>query len=287
MVTLEQKIGAKLAFLMPKGYDRFEVQAHLHNDYGLCFALVHDGHSYQDAQLINAQLTDDALEEILNLLYLLQTKKDYGYWRQCHITISANKHVQFHFSQMISNVDANCDDALLDEIRAFVMGDLEAQISKNVISMAFDYHANMLFALALDYAMGLNGMVVNRELACCYFKSLITCEAVTLAAYYNWVALENASEHYMKVSEFGLLELLQRERKSDVAALYVLGLISHSGYESFQSNIQQAIHYYERAAALGCTLAKLRVEDLYLDYASQIHTTATTIHHKIRFNESK
>lgn len=76
MVTLEQQIGAKLVFLMPKGSYTFEVQAHLHDDYGLCFALVHDGNSYQDAQLVNTQFTDTVLEEILSLLYLLQAQKN-------------------------------------------------------------------------------------------------------------------------------------------------------------------------------------------------------------------
>lgn len=286
MVTLEQKIGAKLAFLMPKGSNIFEVQAYLHDDYGLCFALVHDGDSYQDAQLSNSQLTDAVLEEILSLLYLLQSQKSYGDWRQCQITVNADRHVQFNFSQMVFNVNSNSNDALLDDIRASVMGELGSEVSHNVISVAFDYHVNMLFALALDYATGAHGIEMNRQLAASYFKSLIPYEAVTLAAYYNWVALESASEHYMDVCEFGLLELLQRESKSDVAALYVLGLMHHSGYETLQPNIQQAVHCYQQAAALGCTLAKLRVEDLCLNDVSEVHKLVPT-QHKIRFNGFK
>lgn len=188
---------------------------------------------------------------------------------------------------MLCNADPNGDDALLDDIRAFVMGDLGSEISTNVISVEFDYHINMLFALALNYATGSNGIEKNPQLAAYYFKSLIRCETVTLAAYYNWVALESGSEHYIDVCEFSLLELLQRELKSDLAALYVLGLMHQSGYETLQPNIQQAMHYYQHAASLGCTLAKLRVEDLYLDYMIEVNKSVATINHKIRFNGFK
>lgn len=259
MVMFEQKIAALLIWAMPKNVNQFELQAYLYPDSSLCLAMADVDGGYQVVDL-----NDQTIELLLKMFASWQSQNTYV-WKHCHVVLRPDKSTNFYFS----NLDS-------DFYLSGVMGNKPVKASIHHTgdtyfqSIEIQYQPNMLFDLAIDLALGLNGFEADLLQAKQYFKALTQVESVSLAAYYNWVALENNSNRLLDVGNLDILELLRRVRQSDAAALYVLGLMYHSGYKALQPNIKQAMYYYRRAAALGCPLSRLRVEDLYVGCLAKV-----------------
>ncbi|UOO88279.1 SEL1-like repeat protein [Vitreoscilla massiliensis] len=279
MANLFQTIATNIRSALPRSVKAFELYAHVYPQYS--FSAISALH--QNEQRVTADvLSDSVLDETLDLLQqlkqndLLQGKV----WTQCKISVDADAGVTFEFAhiplehshphlfmqgiEVLAAQDLDAYDVDEDEWLAVKDMNLQAAVMAPV-SVACTPQSQ--FAVAIDYAIGRNGIAQNTERAYEYFERLLNCEATSLAAYYNWAAMWDLNPQYVEESQIDVRTMQARAKKFDPAAQFVLGLMYQSGYQGLAANIEHAKQCYSKAAEHGFIPAQLRLDDLCVDSA--------------------
>ena len=230
------------------------------------------------APLLSDIVLDDTLDLLQQLkqLDLVQGK----IWTQCKITWADNGKATFEFAHIaIENSHPDLFLRGVSDLHEHELAQYEVEEDEwfeakteclqaaAVAAVTVNCDVQALFAVAVDYAIGRNGVQQDSERAYAYFERLIKNEATSLAAYYNWAAMWDMTPQYLELSDFGVATIQSRAKKYDMAAQFVLGLMYQSGYDGVAANIENAKQCYFKAAEHGLIPAQLRLDDLCVDSA--------------------
>ena len=279
MANLFQTIATNIRIALPRSVKAFELYAHVYPQYAFSAISALD-HNEQvlTAEVLSASVLDETLDLLQSLKQndLLQGKV----WTQCKIRFDGRAEVRFEFAHI--PLDCSHPHLFMQGIEALSEQDLDAydvDEGEWLAAKALDLQAAVMapvsvvctpqsqFAVAVDYAIGRNGVAQNTERAYEYFERLLNCEATSLAAYYNWAAMWDLNPHYVEDSHIQVRTMQARAKKFDPAAQFVLGLMYQSGYEGLAANIDHAKQCYAKAAEHGFIPAQLRLDDLCVDSA--------------------
>ena len=279
MANLYQTIANNIRTALPRSVKAFELYAHVYPQYS--FSASHQA-AELDGVMTAPLLSDLILDDTLDLLQqlkqsdLLQGK----IWTQCKITWADNGKATFEFVHVaIENSHPDLflrgvSDLHEHELAQYEVDEaewLEAQAAglqaAVVANVTVDCDAPALLAVAVDYAIGRNGVQQDTESAYAYFERLIKNETTSLAAYYNWAAMWDMNPQYLELGDFSVATIQARAKKYDMAAQFVLGLMYQSGYQGVAANIENAKQCYFKAAEHGLIPAQLRLDDLCVDSA--------------------
>ena len=230
------------------------------------------------APLLSDIVLDDTLDLLQQLkqLDLVQGK----IWTQCKITWADNGKATFEFAHVaIENSHPDLFLRGVSDLHEHELAQYEVEEDEwfeakteclqaaAVAAVTVNCDVQALFAVAVDYAIGRNGVQQDIERAYAYFERLIKNEATSLAAYYNWAAMWDMNPQYLELSDFSVATIQARAKKYDMAAQFVLGLMYQSGYDGVAANIENAKQCYFKAAEHGLIPAQLRLDDLCVDSA--------------------
>ena len=279
MANLYQIIANNIRTALPRDIKAFELCAHVYSQYSFSAT---SGEATANAVITAPVLPDCIQDETLELLQnlkqsdLLQGKV----WTHCKIVWAENGKAAFEFAHVsIDNshpqlflrgiADLQAQELAQFEVTQdeWLAAKAEGLMATSVTAVETNCDAQTLFAVAVDYALGRNGVAQNTERAYAYFERLIKHEATSLAAYYNWAAMWDFNPQYLEAAQIDVNQLQARAKKFDVAAQFVLGLMYQSGYLGLDANIEHAKQCYFKAAEHGFIPAQLRLDDLCVDSA--------------------
>ena len=279
MANLYQTIANNIRTALPCSVKAFELYAHVYPQYS--FSASHQAAELEGvmtAPLLSDIVLDDTLDLLQQLkqLDLVQGK----IWTQCKITWADNGKATFEFAHIA--IENSYPDLFLRGVTdlhehelaqyevdedEWIEAKTECLQAAAMAAVTVNCDVQALFAVAVDYAIGRNGVQQDSERAYAYFERLIKNEATSLAAYYNWAAMWDMTPQYLELSDFGVATIQSRAKKYDMAAQFVLGLMYQSGYDGVAANIENAKQCYFKAAEHGLIPAQLRLDDLCVDSA--------------------